>query len=63
MKRNKQKSRAMKSGKSPYSKYHKAPCVYSAAYYSWFQENHATGRRHAQDRGKRPEQRDYRMAA
>ncbi len=63
MKRNKAKAKASRSGRSPYSRYHKAPVVYSASYYAWYQENHASGKRHPQDRGRNLAQRDYRMAA
>lgn len=48
-KRNKQKAKQMRSGKSPYARHHKAECYYSADYYAWFQENHASGQRHRLD--------------
>lgn len=34
-KRNKQKAKASRSGKSPYAKHNKAPFQYSPAYYTW----------------------------
>ena len=53
-KRNKSKARAMRSGKSPYSRYQKAECVYSNEYYHWFYET--TGQRHRLDLGRRTAQ-------
>lgn len=41
-KRNKQKAKASRSGKSPYAKHNKSPYQYSANYYAWRQS--VTGR-------------------
>lgn len=46
-KRNKQKAKASRSGKSPYASKNKAPFQYSPAYYAWKQSVTGRNQRHS----------------